>query len=63
MEIRGTVVEMTEENALAHLDQLTQLYMKKPDAKFFGDSVSADFEPSFHPVKIRVKPTRVRVEG
>ena len=36
IEIRGMVVEMTEEKALEHLDQLTQLYLNKPDAKFFA---------------------------
>src|SRR6516225_6782203 len=37
IEIRGTIVEMTEEGALEHLDHLTQLYMHKSDARFFGD--------------------------
>src|SRR5215467_307344 len=36
IEIRGTVVEMTEEGALEHLDQLTQLYLHKSNVKFFG---------------------------
>lgn len=36
IEIRGLVVEMTEEKALEHLDELTQLYLGKPGAKFFG---------------------------
>jgi hypothetical protein len=30
IEIRGTVVDMTEEGALEHLDHLTQLYLHKP---------------------------------
>ena len=63
IEIRGTVVEMTEEGALEHLDRLTQLYMKRPDAHFFGDSVPAALEADHHPVKIRIRPNRVRVEG
>jgi PPOX class probable F420-dependent enzyme len=63
VEIRGLVVEMTEEGAAEHLDELTRLYMKKPDARFFGDSVPTELEATYHPVKIKVKPLRVRTEG
>jgi len=63
IEIRGQVVEMTDEGALAHLDQLTAKYMRKPNARFFGDSVSADLEAAFVPTRIKIAPTRVRVEG
>jgi PPOX class probable F420-dependent enzyme len=63
IEIRGRVVEMTEEGALAHLDQLTQLYLNQPTAHFFGDSVAAELQTTHTPVKIRIEPTRVRVEG
>lgn len=62
IEIRGTVVEMTEEGALEHLDHLTALYMGKADAKFFGDSIPANLEGKYIPVKIRIAPQRVRVE-
>lgn len=63
LEVRGLVVEMTEDGALDHLDELTQLYMNKPDAKFFGDSVPVELQETHHPVKIKIEPTRVRVEG
>ena len=63
IEIRGTVVEMTEIAALEHLDQLTRLYLGEADAHFFGDSVPADLETGYIPVKIRIVPLRVRVEG
>jgi PPOX class probable F420-dependent enzyme len=63
IEIRGLVVEMTEDGALAHLDALTQLYMNKPDARFFGDSVPAALQAVHVPMKIRIAPTRIRVEG
>ncbi len=63
IEIRGTVVEMTEEHAVEHLDSLTQLYMNNPAARFFGDCVPVDLQATQHPVKIRILPTRVRVEG
>ena len=63
IEVRGRVVEMTEDGAVEHLDELTRLYMGSPNAVFFGDSVPAELQSRFHPVKITVQPTRVRVEG
>ena len=54
---------MTEEGALEHLNHLTQLYMHKPDAKFFGNSVPAELQATYIPVKIKMAPTHVRVEG
>lgn len=63
MEMRGLVIEMTEVGALEHLNQLTSHYMDKPNAKFFGDSVSSQLEGVFTPVKITIAPTRIRVEG
>ncbi len=63
IEIRGIVIEMTEEGALEHLDQLTQLYMHKPDARFFGDSIPAELQTSYIPVKIKIAPNSIRIEG
>jgi PPOX class probable F420-dependent enzyme len=61
IEVRGQVVEMTEEGALEHLNALSVLYGNGPE--FFGDSVDADLRTQFTPVKIRIRPVRVRVEG
>ena len=61
IEVRGKVVEMTEEGALDHLNELNMLYGSGPE--FFGDSVDAEFRHKFTPVKIRIRPLRVRVEG
>ena len=63
IEIRGQVVEMTETGATDHLDALTSLYMGKPGAKFFGDSVSPALAAVHQPVKISIEPTHVRTEG
>lgn len=63
IEIRGTVIEMTEDNALAHLDALTQLYSNNPDAHFFGDSVAPEEQATHTPVRVTIAPQRVRVEG
>ena len=63
IEIRGTVVEMTEDGALAHLNHLTSLYLHKRDAQFFGDSVPAELQATYRPVKVKICPTRIRTEG
>ena len=63
LEIRGTVVEMTEDGALEHLDHLTQLYMHKSDARFFGDSIPAQLQATYVPVKIKIALTHIRAEG
>ena len=62
IEIRGMVTEMCEKGALEHLDVLTQLYMNKPTAHFFGDSVAIDFQEIHIPLKIAIRPTHIRVE-
>ena len=61
IEVRGRVVEMTEEGALDHLNELNMLYGSGPE--FFGDSVDAELRHKFIPVKVRIQPVRVRVEG
>ena len=63
IEIRGVVVEMTEDPAAEHLDELTRLYLGKPEAKFFGDSVPAELRSKYTPVRVKIAPTHIRVEG
>jgi PPOX class probable F420-dependent enzyme len=61
IEVRGQVVEMTEEGALQHLDELNMMYSGK--THFFGDAVPKEFINKFTPLKVRIRPNRVRVEG
>jgi PPOX class probable F420-dependent enzyme len=63
IEIRGFVVEMTEDGAVEHNDELAQLYLKKPDAKFFGDALPAELQERYTPVRVKILPTRIRVES
>jgi hypothetical protein len=63
VEVRGLVVEMREEGAVAHNDRLAQLYLGKQGARFFGDAVPAELAATYIPVKVTIAPTRVRVEG
>ena len=62
IEIRGYVVEMTEDGAVEHDDELAQLYLGKPDAKFFGDAVPAELQTRYTPVRVKILPTHIRVE-
>jgi PPOX class probable F420-dependent enzyme len=62
IEVRGLVVEMTEEGAVEHDDRLAQLYTGKWDARFFGDAVPAGLIEVYHPVKVTIAPVHVRVE-
>jgi len=61
IELRGRVVEMNEEGALDHLNELNVLYGGGPE--FFGDSVDNELRNKLTPVKVRITPVRVRVEG
>ena len=61
IEVRGLVVEMTEDGALEHLNELNMLYTGKPN--FFGDCVEEELSHKITPVKVKIMPVRVRVEG
>lgn len=58
LEIRGTVVEMTEEGALEHLDGLASLYLGRP-ARYFGDCIAAEWAATETPVLCRILPAHV----
>jgi PPOX class probable F420-dependent enzyme len=63
IEIRGCVVEMTEDGAMEHDDELARLYLGKPNAKFFGDAVPAELASRYTPVRVKIAPTHIRIEG
>ena len=57
LEVRGRVIEMTEEAALEHLDGLCQLYTgRRP---YFGACVPAELKETETPVLCRILPLRV----
>ncbi len=58
MEVRGTVIEMTEEGALEHLDHLSSKYAGR-DVRYFGDMIPARFAETEVPVLCRIRPTFV----
>ena len=58
LEVRGTVVEMTEDGALEHLDALASKYAGRP-IRYFGDAIPARFAETEIPVLCRIRPTHV----
>jgi PPOX class probable F420-dependent enzyme len=58
LEIRGTVVEMTEDRAAAHLDALASTYLGRP-VRYFGDCIPVHFAETEIPVLCRIRPSRV----
>jgi PPOX class probable F420-dependent enzyme len=59
LEIRGTVIEMTEQGALEHLDGLSMLYTGK--APYFGSCVPAELRATEIPVLCKIRPAHVVV--
>ena len=57
LEVRGTVVEMTEDGALAHLDALGLRYTGL--APYFGGCVPAELAATETPVLCLIRPTGV----
>jgi PPOX class probable F420-dependent enzyme len=56
LEVRGRVVEMTEEGAGRHLDDLASKYAGRP-VRYFGDAIPARFAETEIPVLCRIRPT------
>ena len=61
LEIRGTVVEVTEDGAAEHLDKLTFEYTGV--STFFGGAAPLEMKDKLTPTIFRIEPTRVRAEG
>jgi PPOX class probable F420-dependent enzyme len=58
IEVRGTVVEMTETGATEHLDDLASKYAGRA-VRYFGDVIPARFAETEHPVLCRIRPEHV----
>ena len=58
LEIRGRVVEMTEDGAARHLDDLASRYAGRP-IHYFGEAIPARFAETETPVLCRIRPTHV----
>ena len=58
LEVRGTVVQMTEDGAGRHLDELASKYAGRP-VRYFGDAIPARFAETEIPVLCRIRPTHV----
>jgi PPOX class probable F420-dependent enzyme len=58
LEVRGIVVDMTEDGAAEHLDTIAAKYMGRP-VRYFGDVIPASFAETEIPVLCRITPTHV----
>jgi PPOX class probable F420-dependent enzyme len=58
LEVRGTVIEMTEEGAATHLDALASKYAGRP-IHYFGEAIPARFAETETPILCRIRPDRV----
>jgi PPOX class probable F420-dependent enzyme len=58
LEVRGRVVQMTEDGAGRHLDDLASKYVGRP-VRYFGDVIPARFAETEIPVLCRIRPTHV----
>lgn len=57
IEVRGKVVEMTENGAMEHLDGLSELYIgRKP---YFGECVPVELREKEIPVLCKILPTHI----
>ena len=58
LEIRGSVEQMTEDGAMAHLDALASKYAGRP-IRYFGDAVPTRLIETEIPVLCRIRPRHV----
>jgi PPOX class probable F420-dependent enzyme len=58
LEVRGTVVEMTEEGAVEHLDALASKYAGR-SIRYFGEAIPEHFARTEVPVLCLIRPDRV----
>jgi PPOX class probable F420-dependent enzyme len=58
LEVRGMVVEMTEDGAIEHLDALCSRYAGRP-VRYFGGCIPAEFAATETPVLCSIAPTHV----
>jgi PPOX class probable F420-dependent enzyme len=58
LEVRGTVIEMTQAGAAEHLDDLASKYAGRP-VRYFGGAIPARFAATEVPVLCRIRPSHV----
>src|SRR5512142_1630776 len=58
LEVRGTVVSMSEAGAVEHLDAIASKYAGRP-IRYFGDAIPGHFAETERPVLCRIRPDHV----
>jgi PPOX class probable F420-dependent enzyme len=63
IEVRGRVVEMTEEGAIPHADKLAQRYTGGRKQRFYGDIYPVEKQAQETRVIVRIAPVKVSVDA
>ena len=63
IEVRGRVVEMSEEGAIAHADKQTQAYSNNTKQRFYGDIYPAEQRTKETRVIVKVLPKKVTTDA
>lgn len=61
IEVRGNVVKITRDGAVAHADKLTQLYTGKQ--RFYGDVYPVDQQQKETRVIIKIEPLKISLDA
>jgi PPOX class probable F420-dependent enzyme len=61
LEVRGSVAEIIEDGAAAHIDKLAYIYVNQPS--YYGGAAPAELKDQEVRVICKIAPTRVRAVG
>lgn len=63
VEVRGRVVALTEENAIAHADKLTKVYSDNRQQHFYGDIYPVEQQAKETRVIAKLEPVKITLDG
>ena len=63
LEVRGEVVEITQEGAILHADKQTQAYSNNAQQRFYGDVYPAEQQGKETRVIVRISPTKITTDA
>ncbi len=63
VEVRGRVIALTEENAIAHADKLTQVYSDNRQQHFYGDIYPVEQQAKETRIIAKLEPVKITLDG
>jgi len=63
LEVRGEVIEISQEGAIAHADRQTQAYSNKAKQRFYGDIYPLEQQDKETRVLVRISPKKVTTDA